>query len=242
MWQSPFLPRILVPWVLGGWLPDTLLRAVCLTVGIETLRREVYVRRGALFISLLTTSWCSWLTQNLDWSAHWKSNETMYFTRHNMQEHRESGRQVVLLVIHEVILYDDLFNDEDNHRVPLFQHLRVRDFSLARNQWAREVHTVNSQTDTLVNFLWQTRMPEHTFDILLLKSVQRCRVHGYLLKVKEKSFLYLQMVAKGYAFRDQCYIWQRGAGIAISLAKKCWWPSHHWRTNTFANQMCWHVR
>ena len=58
----------------------------------------------------------------------------MYFTRHNMQEHRESGRQVVLLVIHEVILYDDLFNDEDNHRVPLFQHLRVRDFSLARNQ------------------------------------------------------------------------------------------------------------
>ena len=43
---------------------------------------------------------------------------------------------------------------------------------------------------------------------------------GYLLKVKEKLFLFLQMVVKGYAFRDLCYIWQHGAGTDVSYGEE----------------------
>ena len=129
---------------------------------------------------------------------------------------RRSRRNVVLSVMHEVIVDDDLFSDDDDNAVPIVRRLRMRDSSLTGLQRARKLADGHPG-----QFFQQTRMPKHTFDLLLQKLQQECRLHdGYTVKAKEKVFLYLQMVAKGYAFRDQCYIWQRGAGTAVSYGEE----------------------
>ena len=111
---------------------------------------------------------------------------------------------------------DDLFSDDNEERVPVVRRLRMQDSSLTGLQRARELADGHPG-----QFYQQTRLPKHIFDVLLQKLVQECGLQdGYLVKVKEKLFLYLQMVAKGYAFRDQCYIWQRGAGTVVSYGEE----------------------
>ena len=97
---------------------------------------------------------------------------------------------------------DDMFSDDDEDRVPVVRKLRMGDSSLTGRQQARELANGH---------------PGQFFQ----KLAQQCQFgDGYSVTAKEKLFLYLQMVAKGYAFRDQWYIWQRGAGTAVSYGEE----------------------
>ena len=64
-------------------------------------------------------------------------------------------------------------------------------------------------------------MPKHSFDVLLQQLVEQGGLKDeYLVSVKEKFFMFLQMVGKGDAFRNRCNIWQCGAGTAVSYGEE----------------------
>ena len=129
---------------------------------------------------------------------------------------KRNRRQLVGKILHETAVEDMFLSDDNEAPVRVGLTLRMRDSSLTGMQRAKRLaHGHPGQ------FFQQTRMPKTAFDKLEDILRTRCNItDGYRVKVREKLFLFLQMLDKGLAFRDQCYIWQRAAGTTVSYGEE----------------------